>query len=316
MTLEVAVDGESFPPLSLGHAARAGVAEMAAYADLAADARTLDGLASTDFRAAGPVDWSDLTGVPADQDTTYTAGDGLTLAGTTFDVDPTWVTDLCYDDPAELQAVLDAVYRPAGAVPWAELSDVPADLADGDDDTTYTAGDGLQLAGTAFSVDEAADAAAAIQAVEDSERFVEQPTVGAPLSLSHRTIEKDLDAGLRIIRYQQGDTELDRLSLEGLTPGLRVDSDQGRMVYVHGDSSVGQDSVLYVDIEGMGSIACMMVPNENDSPKGYPREHATDVGNSYIDIWGETGIATLVYSRIGYAGQVFFDYEKYEIVCL
>jgi hypothetical protein len=38
------------------------------------------------------------------------------------------------------------------AVPWSGLSDVPADLADGDDDTTYSAGTGLSLIGTEFSV--------------------------------------------------------------------------------------------------------------------------------------------------------------------
>jgi len=39
------------------------------------------------------------------------------------------------------------------AVPWSGLSGVPADLADGDDDTTYTAGTGLHLTGSEFSVD-------------------------------------------------------------------------------------------------------------------------------------------------------------------
>jgi hypothetical protein len=38
------------------------------------------------------------------------------------------------------------------AVPWSGLSSVPADLADGDDDTTYSAGTGLQLVGSKFSV--------------------------------------------------------------------------------------------------------------------------------------------------------------------
>jgi hypothetical protein len=47
-----------------------------------------------------------------------------------------------------------ALYAPsAGAVPWSGVSDVPADLADGDDDTTYSAGSGLDLTDHAFSVD-------------------------------------------------------------------------------------------------------------------------------------------------------------------
>ncbi|MCI0634500.1 MAG: hypothetical protein L0206_11385, partial [Actinobacteria bacterium] len=53
-------------------------------------------------------------------------------------------------DPAT-QAELDA-YVPD----WNDLSNVPAGFADGiDDDTTYTAGAGLSLAGTAFSADTA-----------------------------------------------------------------------------------------------------------------------------------------------------------------
>jgi hypothetical protein len=38
----------------------------------------------------------------------------------------------------------------ANSAPWNGLSDIPADLADGDDDTTYTAGNGLILNGTQF----------------------------------------------------------------------------------------------------------------------------------------------------------------------
>jgi hypothetical protein len=38
----------------------------------------------------------------------------------------------------------------AAAAPWSGLSGVPADLADGDDDTIYTAGKGLALNGTSF----------------------------------------------------------------------------------------------------------------------------------------------------------------------
>jgi hypothetical protein len=40
----------------------------------------------------------------------------------------------------------------ATAAPWSGLSDIPADIADGDADTTYTAGAGLVLSGTQFSL--------------------------------------------------------------------------------------------------------------------------------------------------------------------
>lgn len=41
----------------------------------------------------------------------------------------------------------------AAGVHWGNLTNVPAGLSDGDDDTTYSAGTGLTLAGTQFSVD-------------------------------------------------------------------------------------------------------------------------------------------------------------------
>jgi hypothetical protein len=41
----------------------------------------------------------------------------------------------------------------AAGVHWGNLTNVPAGLSDGDDDTTYSAGTGLSLAGTQFSVD-------------------------------------------------------------------------------------------------------------------------------------------------------------------
>ncbi|PQO38847.1 hypothetical protein C5Y96_02965 [Blastopirellula marina] len=41
------------------------------------------------------------------------------------------------------------------ALNWADLTNIPGDLADGDDDTTYTAGSGILLNGTEFSLDQA-----------------------------------------------------------------------------------------------------------------------------------------------------------------
>ncbi|MEM9141412.1 MAG: hypothetical protein AAGA86_00405, partial [Bacteroidota bacterium] len=84
---------------------------------------------------------------------TYTAGTGLDLTGTAFSVDdsdinPEWgnITGV----PANLDT--DSTDDFSGS--FDDLTDVPAGLADGDDDTTYTAGTGLDLTGTAFSVDD------------------------------------------------------------------------------------------------------------------------------------------------------------------
>jgi hypothetical protein len=65
-----------------------------------------------------------------DDDTTYAAGTGLALTGTTFSVNNATI-----------------------APDWNNLTNVPAGFADDtDDDTTYTPGVGLTLTGTQFSV--------------------------------------------------------------------------------------------------------------------------------------------------------------------
>jgi len=105
----------------------------------------------------------DLVDIPADlldgdDDTTYLAGDGLWLVGDTFSVDDTLIQNLaraaCYDTIPELRGALDAVYLGSTWRPnWSEVQGIPADLLDGDDDTTYSAGNGLTLSGTEFVVD-------------------------------------------------------------------------------------------------------------------------------------------------------------------
>jgi N-acetylneuraminic acid mutarotase len=118
---------------------------------------------------AGGAPWSGLTGVPAglddgDDDTTYSAGTGLDLTGTTFSVTgapwsgltgvPTGLNDGDDDTTYAAGTGLDltgTTFSVTGA-PWSGLTGVPAGLDDGDDDTTYAAGTGLDLTGTTFSV--------------------------------------------------------------------------------------------------------------------------------------------------------------------
>ena len=102
-------------------------AHTSTYAYTAGDAATLNGQAGDYY-----LDWRNFTHVPddfadgVDNDTTYNAGSGLRLDGTTFSV--------------------------TGA-PWSGLTGVPAGFADGvDNDTTYTAGTGLTLSGNQFNV--------------------------------------------------------------------------------------------------------------------------------------------------------------------
>jgi hypothetical protein len=100
----------------------------------------------------------------------YTAGTGITIAGGTISANQAtvegWARGACYDTATELRGVLDSVYAAAshthtGYAPtahthaWGDLtSGVPVGFADGvDNDTLYTAGTGLTLAGGQFAVD-------------------------------------------------------------------------------------------------------------------------------------------------------------------
>lgn len=53
--------------------------------------------------------------------------------------------------PYAIYALESASSTSAASVPWDGITDIPADIADGDDDTTYSAGSGLALNGTEFS---------------------------------------------------------------------------------------------------------------------------------------------------------------------
>ncbi len=97
------------------------------HALTAGDAETLNGQGADYY-----LDWRNFTHIPddfadgVDNDTTYSAGFGLSLDGTTFSV--------------------------TGA-PWSGLTGVPAGFADGvDNDTTYTAGTGLTLSDTQLNL--------------------------------------------------------------------------------------------------------------------------------------------------------------------
>jgi len=73
--------------------------------------------------------WICAPDINTDTDTTYTAGTGIILTGTTFAIDNANIAPL-----------------------WGNITGIPAGLADGDDDTTYTSGNGLSLTGAQFAV--------------------------------------------------------------------------------------------------------------------------------------------------------------------
>ena len=92
--------------------------------------------------------------------------------------------------------------------PWEGVSNVPSDLADGDDDTTYSAGLGLVVNGTQFNVDTNSvqsrvsgncAVGQAIRAIQADGTVVCQSTVDAALSArqaySHNIVDQSGDVG-------------------------------------------------------------------------------------------------------------------------
>ncbi|HMV65691.1 MAG TPA: hypothetical protein PKA64_02480 [Myxococcota bacterium] len=150
---------------------RVGWTPLSAYAAHAGDAETLDGYGSADFLPVGyRPDWTDIRNRPPGLDdgdnvgggggggTSYTIGQGLVQDGDELSVDPAavygWAEQVCYDSVTELRQSLDGVYQDRSWRPaWSDVTNKPAGFADNvDDDTTYQAGDGLDLTGTTFSV--------------------------------------------------------------------------------------------------------------------------------------------------------------------
>ena len=113
------------------------------------DIDTLGGLSCTNGQIAkwNGTAWSCSADVDTDTDTTYTAGNQLSLTGTKFDVLEGSGSGL---DADLLDGQNGSYYRA-----WGNLTGVPADIADGDANTTYSAGTGLSLAGTTFSANTA-----------------------------------------------------------------------------------------------------------------------------------------------------------------
>lgn len=113
------------------------------------DAELLDGLDSTSLVRKAEIDSeADLEGLLADVTDVLT--DGETAAAATA-----LAADGANCPAGQLAAGVDPAGNAQGCAPveWADLANRPAGLDDGDDDTIYTAGGGLELDGTVFSLE-------------------------------------------------------------------------------------------------------------------------------------------------------------------
>ncbi len=105
----------------------------------------------------GATTFGELLGIPAglldgDNDTTYSNGAGLTLTGTTFSIGASQVIDSMIVGMSASKLIGSIGDAQISDLNFSKLTSVPAGLLDGDDDTTYTAGNGLTLSGTTFSI--------------------------------------------------------------------------------------------------------------------------------------------------------------------
>ncbi|MBW2463435.1 MAG: hypothetical protein JRH11_17425 [Deltaproteobacteria bacterium] len=134
--MSVTVEGEELLPRS-----QLATVPYAAYAEHSGDATTVGGMSAS---ALGAPAWSAITGVPAglsdgDDDTTYSAGAGVTLTGTTFSV-----------NTAGLQSRVTGVCAVGSSIRAIAAGGTVTCEAD-DSGPSYGAGTGLTLTGTTFA---------------------------------------------------------------------------------------------------------------------------------------------------------------------
>jgi len=132
------------------------------YTDGRADARADLRIGNSSINALNDVDtfntapaigqglkWDGTNWIPGnDNDTTYTAGNGLSLSGTTFAID---------SDLSDINDVSASAPTDGQVLKWDNANSVWAPADDTDTDTTYTAGTGLSLTGTVFALNSGID---------------------------------------------------------------------------------------------------------------------------------------------------------------
>jgi len=122
-----------------------------------------------------------------------------------FDGDPRWL-EIAARHPAgsgeyvtlsPRQQLMAAPYAHfALGAQWSGLGDIPVDLADGDDNTTYTAGSGLHLSATQFNVVFAGSGSSASAARADHDHDAAYVSEDQPASVSAGILDNSDDSDL------------------------------------------------------------------------------------------------------------------------
>lgn len=200
-----------------------------------------------------------------DTDTTYTAAGPISLTGTTFGL-----TDCAL---GQVYKFLDGLWlcsedNTVSSLPWSSITSKPAGFADDvDNDTLYSAGSGLSLAGTQFATD--------------------------PTSVQNRvTGTCAVDEAIRVI-HQDGTVtcqaaSTDAETLDGLDSAAFLRSDTS-------DSFTGGILTLAdgTDLKVLGTLASDLIPKTNDT---YMLGNQT---HRFSDLW--------LASTIHYASPLTFE---------
>ncbi len=271
--------------------------------------------------------WGEVTARPpawtdGDDDTTYAAGTGMSLSGTSLSLDAATLASTArgatYDTEAELRALLDDNYLPITHTSgWSEVTNVPADWADGDANTTYSAGSGLSLASTTVSMasghaesvsrDATYDTKAELTGALDSEYTT------AMIGRSVAPWRALLSRSGNILNLNSPDGVVDSLDTTGMVPGeLRLGPNQ-RIALSLGNSGGLTDSTMYIVLQGAPGYACLRFANEDDVPlPGY--YFGTDAGNGHTGIWGSSRL-TFIFRREADFGLVIRNNSAHYITC-
>jgi hypothetical protein len=275
-TMSIPTGGVTSSMILDGSVAGADIADGSiAAADLAAGSVTLAKIAAC--TTAGQIlKWDGAAwtcGVDIDTNTSYSASSGVLLTGTTFSanlVTPTGgdagsavtvargdhLHDGRYFTETELNSA-GTINTAANPLEWSKLKNVPAGIADGvDADTTYSAGTGLTLTGTQFSINTTATQARVtgtcnqgISAISATGSVTCEPTNPSAMSWGNATPPI----------YS---TATNNFPFIGATPAITVDGTQSLLIVSSaalGSTSVGGGTGLRLSI-------CYRLSGDTTSP--------------------------------------------------